>query len=173
MALLTLFFFFITFSLNLHRTISSQSNGQDLISSKSSQNLHRPFLAGDDDIHDLLPRYGFPKGLLPNNVRSYNLSGDGGEFTVELTSSCYVHFPDQVVFYDNKLAGKLSYGAVKDVVGIKAKEAFLWVPITAMKSDQSSETVVFSVGFVSKSLPASMFENVPSCSRRRSSLDSA
>ncbi|VVB00216.1 unnamed protein product [Arabis nemorensis] len=137
---------------------SSQSN---------ALNLNRPSLAADDDIHDLLPHYGFPKGLLPNNIKSYTLS-DVGDFTVDLNSPCYVKFPDQIVFYDDKIAGKLSYGSVKDVKGIQAKEAFFWVPITAMESNPSSGTIVFSVGFVSKTLPASMFDSVPSCSRKQS-----
>ncbi|AEE33216.1 hypothetical protein AtNW77_Chr1g0055311 [Arabidopsis thaliana] len=154
-------------SLNLRRPIFSQSNDLDLF---SSLNLDRPSLAADD-IHDLLPRYGFPKGLLPNNVKSYTISDDG-DFTVDLISSCYVKFSDQLVFYGKNIAGKLSYGSVKDVRGIQAKEAFLWLPITAMESDPSSATVVFSVGFVSKTLPASMFENVPSCSRNLNLQDS-
>ncbi|CAE5960216.1 unnamed protein product [Arabidopsis arenosa] len=154
-------------SLNLRRPIFPQNNGLDLF---SSRNLDRPSLAADD-IHDLLPRFGFPKGLLPNNVKSYTLSDDG-DFTVDLISSCYVKFSDQLVFYGKNIAGKLSYGSVKDVHGIQAKEAFLWLPITAMESDPSSATVVFSVGFVSKTLPASMFENVPSCSRNLNLQDS-
>ncbi|KAG7600603.1 hypothetical protein ISN44_As06g046890 [Arabidopsis suecica] len=154
-------------SLNIRRPIFSQSNGLDLF---SSRNLDRPSLAADD-IHDLLPRYGFPKGLLPNNVKSYTLSDDG-DFTVDLISSCYVKFSDQLVFYGKNIAGKLSYGSVKDVHGIQAKEAFLWLSITAMESDPSSATVVFSVGFVSKTLPVSMFENVPSCSRNLNLQDS-
>ncbi|ESQ29950.1 hypothetical protein EUTSA_v10011815mg [Eutrema salsugineum] len=157
-------------SLNLRRPISSQSNGLDVLSfsytTLSSLDLDRPSLAADD-IHDLLPLYGFPKDLLPNNVKSYTLS-DGGGFTVDLISPCYVNFVDQIVFYDKRIAGKLSYGSVKDVEGISAKEFFIWAPITAMKSDPSSGTIVFSVGFVSKTLPASMFENVPSCSRKTS-----
>lgn len=157
-----------SFSLNLRRPISSQSNGLDLLSfsytTLSSLNLDRPSLVADD-IRDLLQRYGFPKGLLPNNVKSYTLSDDG-DFTVDLASSCYVTFPDQIVFYEKRIYGKLSYGSVKDVRGIKAQEAFLWIAITAMKSDPSSGTIVFSVGFVSKTLPASMFENILSCSRR-------
>lgn len=132
----------------------------------SSLDLHRPSLSSGD-VHDLLPRYGFPKGLLPDNVKSYTLS-DGGDFTVDLNTPCYVNFPGQTVFYDKKIAGKLSFGSVKDVEGIKAKELFIWASITAMKSDPSSGDIVFSVGFVSKSLPASIFNNVPSCSKKLS-----
>ncbi|KAJ4889802.1 hypothetical protein Rs2_29550 [Raphanus sativus] len=135
-----------------------------LLSLSTALDLNRPSLAAGVDVHDLLPRYGFPKGLLPDNVKSYTLS-DGGDFTVDLNTPCYVDFPGQTVFYDKKIAGKLSVGSVKDVEGIKAKELFIWASITAMKSDPSSGDIVFSVGFVSKSLPASMFVNVPSCSK--------
>ncbi|KFK35592.1 hypothetical protein AALP_AA4G011600 [Arabis alpina] len=37
-----------------------------------------------------------------------------------------------------------------------------------MELDSSSGMIVFSVGFVSKTLPSSMFDSVPSCSKKQS-----
>ncbi|KAK8691470.1 hypothetical protein V6N13_074980 [Hibiscus sabdariffa] len=65
------------------------------------------------EVHDLLPSYKLPKGIIPDNVKSYTLSSTG-EFTIELESSCYVHF-DELVYYEKTIRGRLSYGAVHDV----------------------------------------------------------
>lgn len=116
------------------------------------------------DIHELLPLYGFPKGLLPNNVKSYTLSDDGS-FEIELESECYVKF-DLLVYYDKKIKGKLSYGSVADVSGIQAKKLFLWVSVTGIKANQGSETIDFYVGILSETLPAQQFQKIPACRRK-------
>ncbi|XP_010534885.1 PREDICTED: uncharacterized protein LOC104810335 [Tarenaya hassleriana] len=159
----------LSFSLNLHRPIPSSSDGHQILSlsftSLSFADLDLPSSsssAAAADVHDLLPSYGFPRGILPSNVKSFSLSNDG-DFTVKLHSDCYVRFGDELVFYDKKISGKLSYGSVKDVEGIQAKKLFVWVPVTAMESDQHSGMIVFSVGFLSEKLPAKLFEDVPSC----------
>ncbi|KAG2675182.1 hypothetical protein I3760_13G172700 [Carya illinoinensis] len=113
------------------------------------------------DVHDLLPQYGLPKGLLPNNVKSYTLSDDGS-FTIELTSPCYVQF-DQLVYYNKKVNGKLSYGSVSSVSGIQAKKLFLWVSVTGIQADKDSDSIEFYVGALSEKLPAKQFEDVPVC----------
>ncbi|XVE74754.1 hypothetical protein DITRI_Ditri12bG0043200 [Diplodiscus trichospermus] len=113
------------------------------------------------DVHDLLPTYGLPKGILPNNVKSYTLSATG-DFTVELESTCYVQF-DQLVYYEKTIRGKLSYGAVHDVSGIQAKKLFVWLPVTGIEVDEKSDTVQFFVGALSEKLPAKQFEDIPVC----------
>ncbi|XP_038880736.1 uncharacterized protein LOC120072336 isoform X2 [Benincasa hispida] len=119
------------------------------------------------DIHDLLPLYGFPIGLLPNNVQSYTLSDDGS-FDIQLQSDCYVKFTD-LVYYGRNIKGKLSYGSLTDVSGIQVKKLFAWLPITGIKVSQGSKSIEFAVGFLSENLPVSMFESIPTC-RKRASL---
>ncbi|KAF3444421.1 hypothetical protein FNV43_RR14113 [Rhamnella rubrinervis] len=113
------------------------------------------------DIHDLLPNYGLPKGLLPNNVKSFTLSDDGN-FEIELESPCYVQF-EQLVYYKTKIKGKLSYGSVSDVSGIQAKKLFLWVSVTGIRADKDSDMVEFYVGALSEKLPAKQFDHIPVC----------
>ncbi|KAK3030105.1 hypothetical protein RJ639_038854 [Escallonia herrerae] len=113
------------------------------------------------DIHDLLPKYGLPKGLLPDAVTSYSLSPDGA-FTVHLSRPCYVHF-DQLVYYDKTIRGRLTYGSVSDVSGIQAKKLFLWVTVDGMDLDSGSGMIEFHVGALSQKLPAKQFETVPRC----------
>ncbi|KAK4758144.1 hypothetical protein SAY87_019445 [Trapa incisa] len=118
-----------------------------------------PSIAGD--VHDLLPKYGFPRGIIPDNVKSYNLSDDGS-FEIQLDRPCYVHF-DELVYYDRKIKGKMSYGSVSGVSGIQAKKLFIWVTVTGIKVDSSSGMIDFYVGALSEKLPAKQFEEVPQC----------
>ncbi|XP_022960628.1 uncharacterized protein LOC111461358 [Cucurbita moschata] len=116
------------------------------------------------DIHELLLRYGFPAGLLPNNVKSYTLSDDGA-FEIELKADCYVMF-SELVYYEKKITGKLSYGSVTDVSGIQVKKLFLWLSVSGFKSNQGSGTIVFFVGSLSETFPAEMFRTIPGCRRK-------
>lgn len=121
-------------------------------------------LSSTSDIHDLLPNYGFPKGLLPNAVASYSLSSDGN-FIIQLTHPCYVQF-DQLVYYDKEIRGKLSFGSVSGVSGIQAKKLFLWVTVTGMTLDSDSDIIEFHVGALSQRLPAKQFEKIPNCKNK-------
>ncbi|XP_061355476.1 uncharacterized protein LOC133300001 [Gastrolobium bilobum] len=122
------------------------------------------------DIHDLLPEYGFPRGLIPNNVVSYVLSSDGF-FSIQLEEPCYVHF-DHLVYYQTLITGNLSDGSVSDVSGIQAKKLFLWLSVTGIKVHHDSGMLEFFVGALSQKLPAKQFENVPGCSRNKASKGS-
>ncbi|XP_015076290.1 uncharacterized protein LOC107020440 [Solanum pennellii] len=119
-----------------------------------------------DDVHDLLPYYNLPKGLLPNNVKSYTVSTKDSSFTVQLTHPCYVQFQDQLVYYQKDIKGKLSYGSVSDVTGIQAKKLFVWVSVTGISVDDQSQMIEFHVGFLSEKLPAKEFENIPTCTNK-------
>lgn len=118
------------------------------------------------DVHDLLPEYGFPRGLLPDNVKSYNLSDDGS-FEIQLDRPCYVHF-DELVYYDKRIKGKLTYGSVGGVSGIQAKKLFIWVTVTGIEVDSTSGMIEFHVGALSEKLPVKQFEEVPQCKSKAS-----
>ena len=125
-------------------------------------NPNRPlssFKTSTPDVHDLLPNYSLPKGLIPGNVKSYSLNSDS-TFTIELTHECYVKFTD-LVYYKTVLTGKLGDGKVSDVSGIEVKKLFAWLPITGIQVDGSS--IEFQVGFLSEKLPASLFQEIPTC----------
>ncbi|KDP26932.1 hypothetical protein JCGZ_21025 [Jatropha curcas] len=125
------------------------------------------------DVHDLLPLFGLPRGLLPDNVKSYTLS-PSGSFTVQLKSTCYVHF-DQLVYYAEEIKGKLSYGAVHDVSGIQAKKLFIWLPVSGIEVSRDDDMIEFFVGSLSQKLPAKQFEDIPACKSKvglRNNLDS-
>lgn len=126
------------------------------------------------DVHDLLPLYGLPKGLIPSDIRSYTLDKATGSFSIEMTRTCYVHF-QQLVWYDKHIKGKLSYGAVHDVSGIQAKKLFLWLPVTGIEKVKNSDVLRFFVGALSEDLPAEQFQEIPQCKSKvsqRSSISS-
>lgn len=126
------------------------------------------------DVHDLLPLYGLPKGLIPSDIKSYTLDKSTGSFSIEMTRTCYVHF-QQLVWYDKHIKGKLSYGAVHDVSGIQAKKLFLWLPVTGIEKVKNSDVLRFFVGALSEDLPAEQFQEIPQCKSkvsRRPSISS-
>ncbi|CAK8578506.1 unnamed protein product [Lathyrus sativus] len=115
------------------------------------------------EIHDLLPDYGFPKGVLPNNVALYTIS-PSGYFTVHLDSPCYVHTSDRFIYYNTLITGTLTNGSVYGVSGVQTKILFIWLSVTGMKADSRSGMLEFFIGALSKELPANLFQNVPACS---------
>ncbi|XP_021821393.1 uncharacterized protein LOC110762970 [Prunus avium] len=151
----------ISFYLLILTFFSETRFGLSLRDLKSDPNRPSTIAQSITDVHDLLPKYGLPKGLLPDNVNSYTLSEDGS-FEIYLESPCYVHF-DQLVYYNKNIKGKLSYGSVSDVSGIQAKKLFIWVSVTGIQVDQGSDSVEFYVGALSEKLPAKQFEDIPVC----------
>uniref|UniRef100_A0A7N0VLN2 DUF538 family protein n=1 Tax=Kalanchoe fedtschenkoi TaxID=63787 RepID=A0A7N0VLN2_KALFE len=123
-----------------------------------------------NEIHDLLPKYGFPRGLIPNIVKSYTLTDDG-DLQIFLQHPCYVQF-DQLVYYDKVVKGKLKYGSVTAVSGIQIKKLFVWVTVTGMDADFDSDMVEFHVGALSQKLPAKQFQEIPSCKNKACSEES-
>ncbi|GMP92073.1 hypothetical protein CsSME_00042459 [Camellia sinensis var. sinensis] len=121
------------------------------------------------DIHDILPEYGFPKGIIPNAVKSYSLSSVDGSFEIELEQPCYVQFDkDELIYYDKNIKGVLRYGSVSHVSGIQAKQLFLWVSVTGMDVDFNKDMIQVHVGPLSKNLPANQFQDIPNCINKAS-----
>ncbi|KAL3649319.1 hypothetical protein CASFOL_005722 [Castilleja foliolosa] len=121
-------------------------------------------LSTSDDVHDLLPAYNLPKGLLPADIKSYTISNSDNSFTIELSSNpCYVKFDGQLVYYDKIIKGKLGNGTVTGVSGIQAKKLFIWVYVTGIDVDQENDMIEFHVGALSQTLPAKDFQDIHSC----------
>ncbi|KAF1002376.1 uncharacterized protein LOC141701547 [Apium graveolens] len=113
-------------------------------------------------VYELLPKFGLPSGLLPDNVKSYTLSNDGA-FVVELTKTCYIDF-DYTVYYDKKITGTLKYGSISNLDGIQVKRFFLWLGVDEIKVDlPPSDNIYFQVGLINKKLDVGQFESVHAC----------
>ena len=113
--------------------------------------------------NDLLPKYGLPKGLIPDSVDSYTFNETTGNFEIHLAGTCYVSFGSYLVYYEKTVSGRLSYGAVSSLSGIQAKKLFLWVSVSGIVAHPDKGTIEFQVGFVSEELPASRFDKVRIC----------
>ncbi|XP_062212096.1 uncharacterized protein LOC133913069 isoform X2 [Phragmites australis] len=113
--------------------------------------------------NDVLAKYGLPPGLIPDSVASYTLDKATGHFEIHLASTCYVHFGSHLVYYEKTITGTLSKGAISDLSGVQAKKLFLWVYVTGMVAHPDKGTIEFQAGFVSESLSASLFDEVPTC----------
>ncbi|XP_051178919.1 uncharacterized protein [Lolium perenne] len=113
--------------------------------------------------NDLLPKYGLPRGLIPDSVSSYSFDETTGDFEIHLAGTCYVWFGDHLVYYEKNIRGCLSPGKITGLSGIQAKKLFLWVSVSGMVAHPKEGTLEFQAGFISEALPASLFDKVPSC----------
>ncbi|VAH95498.1 unnamed protein product [Triticum turgidum subsp. durum] len=100
--------------------------------------------------NDVLLEYGLPKGLLPDSVNSYTFDNATGDYQIELASSCYVWFGDHYVYFDKKLSGTISHGAITNLSGVMAKKLFIWVSITSMTAHLERGVIEFRAGFITE-----------------------
>ncbi|KAL6203965.1 hypothetical protein ACLB2K_021235 [Fragaria x ananassa] len=116
----------------------------------------------DSTVFELLPKYGLPSGLLPASVSNYTLSDDG-RFVVVLDKPCYIQF-EYLVYYETKITGKLSYGAITDLKGIQVQRLFFWFDVDEIRVDlPPSDSIYFTVGIINKKLDVDQFQSVHSC----------
>ncbi|XP_010324339.1 uncharacterized protein [Solanum lycopersicum] len=113
-------------------------------------------------IHDLLKSKGLPAGLLPKEVKSYNLS-DSGFLQVFLDGPCLAKF-DTMALYDSVVRANLTYGSLGAVEGFSQQELFVWLPVKGIVVDNpSSGLILFDIGLAHKQLSLSLFEDPPNC----------
>ncbi|XP_009603912.1 uncharacterized protein [Nicotiana tomentosiformis] len=113
-------------------------------------------------IYDILPEYGLPRGIFPDTVESFNLDKDGN-FEVFLKTPCYVEF-EYLVYYAEKISGKLGIGSMTELKGIELKRFFFWFNVNEIRVDlPPSDSVYFQIGFVNKKLDVNQFETIHSC----------
>ncbi|KAK4737166.1 hypothetical protein R3W88_000863 [Solanum pinnatisectum] len=132
-----------------------------LLSSPSSLSLNLP-ANPNTTVYEVLTKFNLPRGLLPSSVKSYSLSDDG-TFEVLLEKPCYVEF-EYLVYYAEKVTGKLSLGSITDLEGIEVKRFLLWLNVNEIRVDlPSSGSIYFQVGFINKKLGIKQFETPRSC----------
>ncbi|KAK4777785.1 hypothetical protein SAY87_017972 [Trapa incisa] len=119
-------------------------------------------IASATTVHDILRKYGLPAGLIPESVNSYTLSPDG-RFAVDLEGPCYIKF-DYLVYYDRRITGKLSYGSITNLKGIKVQRFLILLSVDEIRVDlPPADFIYFQVGLINKKLDVEPFENVLSC----------
>uniref|UniRef100_A0A0D9V2J6 DUF642 domain-containing protein n=1 Tax=Leersia perrieri TaxID=77586 RepID=A0A0D9V2J6_9ORYZ len=113
--------------------------------------------------YDELRLRGFPRGLLPANVRGYTLDGGSGDFAVNLASSCRIVLPagSYLASFDDRLTGRLDERRISGLSGIRVRAFFRWWSITGIRAD--GDELVFEVGSVSAKFPARHFNASLEC----------
>lgn len=117
-------------------------------------------------IHDILRAHGLPGGLVPKSdyITSYSLDTETGMLSVNLTEPCYARYADtSLAYFDNYIAGNLSFGALNEVEGLKQEELFVWLPVKGIIEEKGSGVILFDIGLAHKRLSRSLFEDPPDC----------
>lgn len=113
-------------------------------------------------VYDVLKSHGLPTGLLPKGVTNFTLDSTG-KFKVHLDRACNAIFENEL-HYDMNISGILGYGKIDGLLGISAKDLFLWLPVVAIRVDiPSSGVIYFNVSVVSKQFSLSSFETPRDC----------
>ncbi|KAI3716513.1 hypothetical protein L1987_67435 [Smallanthus sonchifolius] len=118
--------------------------------------------SADPTIYEIVSQFGFPPGILPDSVTSYTTApdGDGFTFSVSLKKPCYVKF-DYLVYFDSTITGKITYGKITNLKGLKAESFIFWLNIDDMTVNGNS--ISFTLGLVSVNLDIKQFETIPTC----------
>jgi hypothetical protein len=113
--------------------------------------------------YDELRLRGFPRGLLPANVRGYTLDAGSGDFAVDLEGSCRIVLPagNYLASFNSRLTGRLDEGRISGLSGIRVRAFFSWWSITGIRAD--GDQLVFEVGSVSAKFPARDFNASLEC----------
>ncbi|XP_058099721.1 uncharacterized protein LOC131244079 [Magnolia sinica] len=120
--------------------------------------------------YEMLEKFNFPKGILPEGVESYVLNKDGS-FEVYLSGDCTfrVAGEEYSLNYKRKISGKVAFGSLKELKGVTVKILFFWLSIGEVS--RVGEELNFYVGLLSASFPLSNFEESPQCGRGLDFMD--
>ncbi|KAL6615492.1 hypothetical protein ACP70R_037762 [Stipagrostis hirtigluma subsp. patula] len=119
--------------------------------------------------YDELRLRGFPRGLLPTNVRGYTLDAGSGDFAVDLASSCRIVLPagSYLASFNRRLTGRLDDRRISGLSGIRVRAFFRWWSITGIRAD--GDQLVFEVGAASAKFPARHFNASLECPAKATS----
>lgn len=112
--------------------------------------------------------HGFPVGLIPATVVSYDLDERSGNFKVKLVDPCHFTIPGDrpyPVSYASSISGTIKQGYMHDLNGVSVKAMYKWWTISAIRTSSSNGQVAFEIGPISVNYPASNFDDVPECEK--------
>lgn len=82
---------------------------------------------------------------------------------MELEKPCYVQF-EYLVYYDKIIKGKLGYGYITELEGIKVRRFYVWFNVDQITVDlPPSDSIYFQFGLVNRKMDIDQFETVHSC----------
>ncbi|XP_062182041.1 uncharacterized protein LOC133886311 [Phragmites australis] len=110
--------------------------------------------------YEMVERYDFPRGILPEGVTGYVLRPNGS-FEVYLPGDCDLSAANMQVHYSSCIAGNVQNRSIHGLEGVKVKMLFAWIGIDQV--DRTEERIQFHAGMVSKLFPVDSFANSPQC----------
>ncbi|KAI3449464.1 hypothetical protein Pfo_006129 [Paulownia fortunei] len=117
--------------------------------------------ADSPTVYEVLESYGFPVGLLPKGVTSYELNSATGKFSVYLNSSCSFTIDGYDLKYKTTITGTISTDKIKNLNGIQVKVLLFWVNIIEVTKD--GDELELSVGIASADFGVDNFYESPQC----------
>ncbi|KAM0895060.1 hypothetical protein ACQ4PT_024079 [Festuca glaucescens] len=110
--------------------------------------------------YNMVEQYGFPPGIIPQGVQSYERRKDGS-FEVHFSGECGLHVGGFKLRYSSRVAGNIQNGTISGLEGVKVKIVLPWVRIREV-SRHGGEIRVHA-GAISRSFPVSDFSLSPQC----------
>jgi Protein of unknown function, DUF538 len=122
--------------------------------------------------YDMLEKYNFPRGMLPEGVTGYILHPDS-YFEVYFEKDCEFKVAKKyLAWYDKKISGYIDMGTLKNLNGISVKVLFIWIGVTEV--DRTSDSQIdFYLGPISASFAVSSFGSSPKCRRELDCSDAS
>ncbi|KAM3335703.1 hypothetical protein ACQJBY_029918 [Aegilops geniculata] len=100
--------------------------------------------------YEMLGRYGFPPGILPEGVHDYELRPDGS-FEVHFSDECKLRIDGQYdIHYSTRVAGNIKNDTISGLEGIK-------------DVGRDGNELRLHAGIISKSFPVDVFSSSPKC----------
>ncbi|XP_022757953.1 uncharacterized protein LOC111305054 [Durio zibethinus] len=121
------------------------------------------FASADEKLsaYQVLQKYNFPSGILPQGVVGYELNRDTGEFSAYLSGTCNFAIDSYELSYKSTIQGVISPGRITKLKGVSVKVLFFWVNIVEVIHD--GDKMEFSVGIASANFPTDNFFESPQC----------
>ncbi|XP_076894331.1 uncharacterized protein LOC143546570 [Bidens hawaiensis] len=111
-------------------------------------------------IYDLVNQFGFPSGIVPDSVASYEANDADGTFVIYLKKPCYVKY-EYLVSFDTVISGTISYGIITNVKGLQAQTPEGWANIDVIEVVGSS--LEFTLGGTTVQSDIALFVPIPTC----------
>ncbi|CAM0874926.1 unnamed protein product [Alopecurus aequalis] len=113
-------------------------------------------------VYEMLAKYNFPRGILPEGVQNYTLQSDGS-FNVTLPGDCEIEVAGYTLQYQSKIQGSIKSMLINGLEGVSVNLGINRVGIKAVERD--GDQLKFDAGVISKLFPVSNFIGSPRCNR--------
>ncbi|KAF7040096.1 hypothetical protein CFC21_050020 [Triticum aestivum] len=132
-----------------------------LLTATAATLANAPAPAAKPTAYEMLGRYGFPPGILPQGVHDYELRPDGS-FEVHFSDECKLRIDGQYdIHYSTRVAGNIKNDTISGLEGIKVKVFIAWASIKDVGRDGNE--LRLHAGIISKSFPVDVFSSSPKC----------